>query len=560
MTITDTRLGNGVLSGNGYLFATGLLSEPEPSKPVVSELRSKSEVLEDRKKSASLKFPTFSKPSSGGKSENCGAVRSGKGRSKKMIVTSVKRTSSHPDTVKSQPSFRRKTGSPGAGVEPKEHPNSHTYKPPEEPCDSNHSNSSTFQRLHNEHFERLSRQEDRYQEIVMKRMGEEEDVLKECTFAPNASRRTSQQSVLTGNKTWERLYSTETMSTKHFHKSKEEPLPGPGSYGDMVDVTSGGVPIPSLNQARTSERSSQASSSHSVNGKVCASHGSTPSSVTSNEGRERRSIGHRGYQNTWSKLASGIPTGKAAEKPPMNHDTSRLASMGSSCLRSPRKRGVSPRATKPRLSPRSQSVPTPVAAEGPVRSSRGVYADVIVSSPSPVLPQQKVSKPRVTIDSSSPLVHCTSSRSWDKESGVGSLSVSSHADSGSEFRVDNSPAAGKCIDCGQAIPSELPYCPATGNKHNGSDTRIVRLEAPEAELANKFALRKGSVASASQSCDDTDLPTAIDRGSVPDTDDASTVRLSYSLAIRSVKNSGIGKSTRELLRTIHIPDDELSLA
>eukprot|EP01060_Flectonema_neradi_P018286 TRINITY_DN25082_c0_g1_i1.p1 TRINITY_DN25082_c0_g1~~TRINITY_DN25082_c0_g1_i1.p1 ORF type:complete len:561 (+),score=107.23 TRINITY_DN25082_c0_g1_i1:83-1765(+) len=560
MTITDNRLGNGVLNGNGYLFATGLLSEPEPSKPAISELRSKSErdILEDRKKSGSLKFPTFSKPvGSNGKSENCAAVRSGK---KKKTITSAKRTASHSDPVKSLPT-RRKTGSPGSGTaNERDYAQSHTHRPPEDPCDSTHSNSSTFQRLHNEHFERLSRQEDRYQEIVMKRLGEEEDFLKECTFVPNASRRTSQQQqVVTGNKTWERLYSTETISTKHFHKSKEEPLPGPGSY-DYVT----GVPIPSLNQARSSERSSQASSTHSVNGKVSASHGSTPSSVTSNEGRERRGVSHRGYQNTWSKLASGIPTGKTAEKLTMNHDTSRLASMGSSSLRSPRKRGVSPRVTKPRVSPRgSQSAPTntPTPSEEPAKAAKGGTAsEVVVSSPSPVLPQQKHSKPRVTIDCSSPLVHSTSNKSWDKESGLGSLSVSSHADSGSELRVDScAPVAGKCIDCGQAIPSELPYCPATGNKHNGSDTRIVRLEAPVA-LASNINLRKESVASASQSCDDTDLPTAIDRGSVPDTDDASTVRQSYSLALRSVKSSGIGKSTRELLRNANVADDELSLA
>eukprot|EP00754_Rhynchopus_humris_P013796 Rhum_TRINITY_DN14345_c13_g1::Rhum_TRINITY_DN14345_c13_g1_i1::g.84726::m.84726 len=193
-------------------------------------------------------------------------------------------------------------------------------------------------------------------------------------------------------------------------------------------------------------------------------------------------------------------------------------------------------------------------------------------------------------------------------------------------------AQAKCIDCGQALPSELPYCAATGKEHptalaNGSrcvtvsatsnrqvighrraqpssphpgakghsapgsgtalpvprdssDTRSERTSRePSVRGASRSALgggpgsftsqsfytlhRRSSAASASMiSVDETDIgcQTAIDKGSIADTDDTQSVRMiSYNLALRSVKTGGHGMTTRELLANGGcFTDDEIS--
>eukprot|EP00755_Sulcionema_specki_P033476 Sspe_Gene.20539::Locus_7547_Transcript_9_9_Confidence_0.188_Length_2673::g.20539::m.20539 len=133
--------------------------------------------------------------------------------------------------------------------------------------------------------------------------------------------------------------------------------------------------------------------------------------------------------------------------------------------------------------------------------------------------------------------------SWDS-----TISVSTNEDHHSIGEV----ARMKCIDCGMALPSELPYCPATGKKHPSAVTggRCVILE----EMAYEGRRKVASVTSASQSCismDDTDAPTAVDQGSVAETEEG------YKQAIRSICAQGYHtKSIRELLANGSGGDDE----
>eukprot|EP01062_Namystynia_karyoxenos_P033677 TRINITY_DN24756_c0_g1_i1.p1 TRINITY_DN24756_c0_g1~~TRINITY_DN24756_c0_g1_i1.p1 ORF type:complete len:868 (+),score=128.83 TRINITY_DN24756_c0_g1_i1:205-2808(+) len=153
--------------------------------------------------------------------------------------------------------------------------------------------------------------------------------------------------------------------------------------------------------------------------------------------------------------------------------------------------------------------------------------------------------------------------SWDSHTGV---SVSSHGDDPpteacsdatprerafSTRTADVTRGMGRCIECGQLLPSEMPFCPATGRKH-GTMARAVAVVqhgggAGGGGSAGAPKLRR--TGSASQSCmsyeqSEGDCATAIDRGSVAASEE---VGPSYSLALRSIKGRNHDLSLRELL-------------
>eukprot|EP01063_Lacrimia_lanifica_P029952 TRINITY_DN466_c0_g3_i1.p1 TRINITY_DN466_c0_g3~~TRINITY_DN466_c0_g3_i1.p1 ORF type:complete len:729 (+),score=191.97 TRINITY_DN466_c0_g3_i1:165-2351(+) len=130
--------------------------------------------------------------------------------------------------------------------------------------------------------------------------------------------------------------------------------------------------------------------------------------------------------------------------------------------------------------------------------------------------------------------------SLSMDSGNGEFSISSMgADTPRDPINPDHTIVMKCIDCGFALPTELPFCAATGKPH------------PLHPVAGGVGAERCVIPA---SHEDTE-PTAIDRGSIADTD-VSQRQNSYSLALKCTKAQAhySGKSTRALLQCTGLSD------
>ena len=112
-----------------------------------------------------------------------------------------------------------------------------------------------------------------------------------------------------------------------------------------------------------------------------------------------------------------------------------------------------------------------------------------------------------------------STAQWTELDQIKSYGTTALDSSVTQFKEVSRVAAAKCIDCGQALPSEMPFCPATGKEHPlipSSDSRCVTLIHPSSDMKppvpSELSYRSGDRAARA---DHTRYPAASPSPSLP---------------------------------------------
>eukprot|EP00756_Hemistasia_phaeocysticola_P000079 Hpha_TRINITY_DN10058_c0_g1::TRINITY_DN10058_c0_g1_i1::g.84008::m.84008 len=180
-------------------------------------------------------------------------------------------------------------------------------------------------------------------------------------------------------------------------------------------------------------------------------------------------------------------------------------------------------------------------------AAKAAVGVVVMRAAVPDAPRKPLAGRSVNFSMSPQVLH-RSSHSWDSncQSASSSLecedSYPDHASASTPRESSFESRLNRCVDCGLLLPSEMPFCSATGKRHGPGRPQH---EVLALEVRGGVIRRKASVTSekdlTTQSYGESECATAIDRGSVAETEEISA----YSMALRGAKRHGL--SVKELL-------------